>query len=94
MLDNKSIKFGEFLKRMRKEKLQSQEELAHLSNRDRRFISDLERDKSQPSLSTIVHIAFALKMKPSELMKEFEESTELLKYFNEQMMIQRMSKEG
>ena len=82
MLDKKSLKFGEFLIRMRKENLQTQEELAFNSKRDRKSISNLESEKSQPSLITFIQIAFALNMKPSELMKEFEESTGLLENYH------------
>ena len=84
MLDRQSLKFREFLIRMRKEKQQSQEELAFNSKRDRKSISNLERDESQPSLITFIQIAFALNMKPSELMKEFEERTGLQEIYHEE----------
>ena len=52
--------------------------MAHNSKRDRKSISNLERDADQQNLITFIQIAFALNMKPSELLKEFEERTGLL----------------
>ena len=79
LLDNESVKIGNILKRLRKSKLLSQEEFAFRSGVDRRYISDLERDIYKPGLLTFINMARALEMKPSELMKEFEDCIDILK---------------
>ena len=79
MLDNESVKIGKILKRLRKSKLLSQEEFAFRSGIDRKYISDLERDIYKPGLLTFMNMARALEMKPSELMKELEDSIDILK---------------
>ena len=52
--------FGETLRTYRVKADMSQEELAHISELDRTFISLLERGLRQPSLSTIIQLAAAL----------------------------------
>jgi len=64
--------FGEVLKRERNNKSFSQEELAHLSDLDRTYISMLERGKRQPSLKTIFMLASALNTLPSDMMINVE----------------------
>ncbi len=64
--------FGAALKKLRLANNFSQIELATLSQIDRTFISLLERGVRQPSLTTIVLLAAALQIKPSELMIEVE----------------------
>lgn len=44
------------------------EELAHRSGLSARYISNVENDKRDPSLSTIVAIARALEAEPGELL--------------------------
>lgn len=75
-MEDKKIFIGEVLKRLRKSKKLSQEELAFRCNLDRTFISMLERDIKQPTITTIFGIAGALEMKPSELVKEIEKETD------------------
>lgn len=60
--------FGEVLKQNRNAQSLSQEELAHLSDLDRTYISMLERGKRQPSLKTIFMLASALNTLPSDMM--------------------------
>ena len=43
-----------------------------------------KEDAGQQSLITFIQIAFALNMKPSELMKEFEENTGLLENYHKE----------
>ncbi len=62
--------FGKTLKELRAKKKISQEALAHECSLDRTFISLLERGLRQPSLSTILKIAEALKVSPVEIMKK------------------------
>jgi len=66
------IAFGQVLSTFRKERGFSQENLAHEASLDRTFISLLERGLRQPSLSTIIQLSTALKVKPSTLIAEVE----------------------
>lgn len=50
----------------------SQEELAHLCDVDRTYISLLERQKRKPTLNVIFKICDTLKIQPSEFIKEIE----------------------
>jgi transcriptional regulator with XRE-family HTH domain len=61
------IAFGIALKKVRKEKNISQEQLALKANIERAHISKLERGLFQPSLSTIIAIANILDCKPGML---------------------------
>ena len=65
--------FGIVLRKLRIEKNYSQVELAKASQVDRTFISLIERGIRQPSFTTIVHFAEALKMRPSELVAAVED---------------------
>ena len=49
--------FAQVLRRLRKDKGLSQEELAHQSDLDRTYISLLERGLRQPSLSSILRLS-------------------------------------
>ncbi|MFC4799430.1 helix-turn-helix domain-containing protein [Neobacillus sp. GCM10023253] len=53
MRKDKAIYIGEVIKRIRSEKGLTQEELAHDSNLDRSYMSDLETNKKGPSLFTV-----------------------------------------
>jgi transcriptional regulator with XRE-family HTH domain len=64
--------FGKALKRLRKDRKLSQEELADLSGLDRSYISILERNLKLPSLYTILALASGLGIKASEFMMEME----------------------
>jgi len=59
--------FGIVLKKVRKEKGVSQEQLGLQANIERAHISKLERGLFQPSLSTIIEIAEVLQCKPGML---------------------------
>jgi transcriptional regulator with XRE-family HTH domain len=50
----------------------SQEELAHLCNIDRTYISLIERKKRKPTLNILFKVCEALKVSPSEFLKEVE----------------------
>ncbi|MEO9805864.1 MAG: helix-turn-helix transcriptional regulator [Reichenbachiella sp.] len=65
-------RFANVLVRLRKEKGISQQNLATLCDLERAYISRLERALVQPSLTTIVKIADALKVNPSFIVSEFE----------------------
>jgi transcriptional regulator with XRE-family HTH domain len=76
-LKNQKIPVGSVLKRLRKTRKLSQEELGFLSSIDRTFMSKIERDIQEPGLGTIFSIANALNMKAYELIKEIEENLEI-----------------
>lgn len=61
-------KFGEKVKKYRKQKNLSQEDLADLIKRDPRTIVAIESGKRNPTLQTIHKIAQALKVKSSQLL--------------------------
>ena len=65
--------FGETLRRHRSAKSISQEELAHLADVDRTFVSRLERGIRQPTLTTLIGLGEALGVPASELVRETEE---------------------
>jgi transcriptional regulator with XRE-family HTH domain len=68
-LDNS---FGRSLRKRRLAKLFTQENLGLGSNLSRAYISDLEMGKKDPSLFTVFKLADALKLKPSALIDEVE----------------------
>lgn len=72
--------FGAVIRRLRKERLLSQEELSLSSSLGRAFISQLERGKQQPTLVTIFELAKALNVPASRILTEIE----LLLQFNNQ----------
>ena len=71
--EKQTINIGEILKELRKERQISQEELAYQSNLDRTYISMLERNIKQPTITTIFALAHALNVKPSTLIRIVEE---------------------
>lgn len=62
-------KFGERVKKLRKDRDLSQEELAELIKRDPRTVVAIETGKRNPTLNTINKIAQALKITLPELFK-------------------------
>lgn len=64
--------FGKVLRQMRNDLGISQEELAFRAGVDNGFVSRLERGVRQPTLTTILNIAKALRVKPSVLMSRLE----------------------
>lgn len=73
MEQKRTILIGEPLRKLRKQQHLSQEDLAYYSNLDRKYIGNLERNTQNPTLETIIKLAIALGIKPSELIKEIEE---------------------
>ncbi|AYV69934.1 XRE family transcriptional regulator [Niallia circulans] len=63
---------GNVLKLIRKDRGLSQEEIAGRTGLDRTYISMLERNIKQPSITTIFLLAEALDIKPSEFVAELE----------------------
>lgn len=64
--------FSQVLRKVRKEKCVSQNNLALQCHLDRTYISLLERGLRQPSLRTILQIALALDVSPSNLIFQVE----------------------
>lgn len=62
-------KFGEKVRKLRKDKGLSQEDLAELIKRDPRTVVAIEGGKRNPTLNTIQKIASALKVQLEDLMK-------------------------
>lgn len=69
--------FATVLRRRRNAKAWSQEELAHEAGIAMRYVSLLETNKRQPTISTIFALAGALRVPASSLIEEVE--TELQK---------------
>ncbi len=65
--------FGETIRRIRKEKHLSQEQLAFESRLDRTYISLLERGLRQPTLKTLFQISKTLQTPPSEVVRQMED---------------------
>jgi transcriptional regulator with XRE-family HTH domain len=65
--------FGLTLREIRKERGSSQEALAFDSGYHPTYIGQLERGAKSPSLRTIVSLAAALGVAPSDFLKRFEE---------------------
>lgn len=69
---NIEVIFGKVLRNLREEKKISQEQLAHLSELDRTYISLLERGKRRPTIHTLFALSKPLGLKPSEFLEEIE----------------------
>ncbi|MEW9051227.1 MAG: helix-turn-helix transcriptional regulator [Neobacillus sp.] len=72
MSSKRLLQAGPVIKNFRNKKNFSQEELAHRCLKDRVGISQLERDIKVPNLTTLILLAHAFDMKPSELLEEIE----------------------
>ena len=63
-----TIQFGQLVRKYRKEKNMSQEQLALLCNMDRSYLGRIERGEVNPTLEKIYELSNALQIKASELM--------------------------
>jgi transcriptional regulator with XRE-family HTH domain len=79
---NYQVQFGIALQKLRLEKNLTQRQLGNLRGIDRTFISLLERGIRQPSLTTIIDVAAALNLKPSELITIVENRIRRLRFRN------------
>jgi len=71
--DKKNIVvFARVLKKIRTDKLITQEALALKSGLDRTYISLLERGERQPTLSTILKLSKVLKVSGAEIVRRVE----------------------
>lgn len=66
---------GHIIQKFRKRKRLTQEELSGLATLDRTHYSKIERGLRSPTLETLFKIAYALDIKPHELVKAIEEET-------------------
>lgn len=64
---------GKSIKQAREEKHISQEVLSSFANISRTHLSAIERGLRTPNFQTFYKLAYALKMKPSELQKRIED---------------------
>lgn len=74
MIDAKSI--GIIIRELRVKKGITQEQLSGLAALDRTHYSKIERGLRSPNVDTLFKIAFALNMKPHELVEIIEENVE------------------
>lgn len=63
--------FGRTLRRVREERQLTQERLAAAANLTTSFVNHVERGMKVPSLTTILKLAHALGVTPSELLSDF-----------------------
>jgi len=69
--------FGKILRKFRMERSLSQEELAHICELDRTYISLMERGKRKPTITTVFALGRGLKILPSELISATEDRLNL-----------------
>ena len=74
MLD--AVVVGKVIQRIREQKHQSQDLLSGLAGIGRTHLSAIERGERKPTMETFFKIAYALDMRPSEIMREIEEELE------------------
>ena len=71
-----AIVVGAVIRRLRKERGLSQEDVAFESGVDRSFLSHIERGLQQPSISILFRIAEALGTPASTILAEAEQETQ------------------
>ena len=69
-----AVVFGKTLRRLRDEAELSQEAVADRANLTTGYISDLERGLKAPGLLTILRLAIALRVAPSDLLEDFTQA--------------------
>ena len=65
-------KFGDTVRRLRKQAGLSQEALAERANLSADFLGFIERGENVPTLTTILQLARALGVQPSKIIKDFD----------------------
>ena len=63
--------FGEVVRRLRKEHVWTQEDLAERSGLTTTYIGQVERGDKVPSLTVVLKLCFALNALPAELLEPF-----------------------
>jgi HTH-type transcriptional regulator, competence development regulator len=66
------IAFGKALRKLRKDKKLTQEQLSLYSRVDRSYISELENGEKSASFLTILALTKALQVSPAVLMQEYQ----------------------
>ena len=79
MKNRVQIAFGKTIKKYRTQQELSQEKLAELASLDRTYISQIERGLKSPSISSLISLAQALKVKAFTLVKEMEDELDITK---------------
>lgn len=74
MLD--AVVVGRVIQNFREEKGLSQEVVSSFADIGRTHLSAIERGERRPTLETFYRIAYALKIKPSDLMRAIEDENE------------------
>ncbi|WP_151978515.1 helix-turn-helix domain-containing protein [Acinetobacter soli] len=69
-----TIQFGQLVRKYRKEKNMSQEQLALLCNMDRSYLGRIERGEVNPTLEKIYELANSLEVLPNELLPKKSEN--------------------
>ncbi|MDP9193368.1 MAG: helix-turn-helix domain-containing protein [Acidobacteriota bacterium] len=67
------MKFGETVRRLRKERALSQEALAERAGMNADFVGFIERGENVPTLTTILQLARAFGVQPSVIIEDFDE---------------------
>ncbi|MFX4307782.1 helix-turn-helix transcriptional regulator [Acinetobacter soli] len=65
-----TIQFGQLVRKYRKEKNMSQEQLALLCNMDRSYLGRIERGEVNPTLEKIYELAENLEIQPKHLLPD------------------------
>jgi len=68
------VRFGEAVRRLRKERKLSQEGFGAICDIDRSYMGGIERGEHNLALVNIMKIVKGLNMQPSELFKELDEA--------------------
>jgi transcriptional regulator with XRE-family HTH domain len=63
--------FGEVVRRLRKEHVWTQEDLAERSGLTTTYVGQVERGDKVPSLTVVLKLCFALNVMPGELLEPF-----------------------
>ena len=66
------LRFGDAMRRMRKERGLSQEALAEAANLTADYIGFIERGENVPTLTVILKLADALGVPPSHMLRTFD----------------------
>jgi transcriptional regulator with XRE-family HTH domain len=72
ILNDDLIRFGQEVRRRREAQDISQEELADRAGLHRNYIGYVERAEANATVTSVIKIARALKLRPSELLREMK----------------------
>ena len=74
--EHSQLLFGQIIRRLRKERGMTQEQVAWTIEMSRVYLSELERGVREPCLMTILKLCRALALHPSDLFREYEKEQE------------------